>query len=758
MIKVHNLGFPRIGMRRELKHSLESYWSGRSSEEQLEEEARRLRAADWAAQASRGVDAVPVGDSSLYDHVLDISVMIGAIPDHLDAYFSHARGGVVDGHTVAPAEMTKWFDTNYHYIVPRPPERFAPQPGRILTAIREAQALGHQPKPVLVGPVTYLSLIRTGTIDPHDLLSPLLEVYAAVIQEIAATGVEWIELDEPILATDCREWTGDFQHAYSRLTGAGAKILMASYFGPLRENLKLVAELPVDGLHVDAVRAPEELEPAAQLFAREDRVLSAGVVDGRNVWRTDLDHALDQLESIRDRLGDRLWIAPSCSLLHVPIDLDREDPHLVIRPWMAFALQKLDELKVLARGLTNGRTEVAAELEECRSVLGTRRASSLSCDETIRARTRSITDRMMVRTKPYRQRAAIQQARFGLSPLPTTTIGSFPQTRAIRRTRRAYRTGQVTAAEYKRLMEEEIRRIVRKQEEIGLDVLVHGEPERTDMVEYFGELLDGIAITSEGWVQSYGSRCVKPPVIYGDVARRRPMTVRWTRFAQSLTDQPVKGMLTGPITMLSWSFVRDDQPEEETALQLALAIRDEVTDLERAGVGMIQVDEPAFREHLPLRRADRAGYLEWAGRSFRVATSAVTDQTQIHTHMCYADFDEIIESIAALDADVITMEAARSGMDLLKVLDNFVYPNEIGPGLYDIHSPRVPSIDEIVRRIRDALVRIPIERLWVNPDCGLKTRSWPETEEALENMVAAARVVRTGYAGDVRHRLVGSRM
>ncbi len=754
---VHNLGFPRVGAQRELKFVLERYWRGEADRNELATTAAELRARHWRQQA--GLDRIPVGDFSFYDHVLDTSFLLGHLPrrfdgadvDAFDNYFRVARGhagtGALDDRdAVAAGEMTKWFDTNYHYIVPEldAASTFSLNPERLLAQLDEALGQGVPVKPVIIGPLTYLSLgkVSDGS-NPLDLLDRLVPVYADLLARLAERGVEWVQLDEPVLVTELSaEWQRAFERTYFELRSSGVKCLLTTYFGKLGENLRLACELPVAGLHLDAINAREEITKVLDWLSPY-KVLSLGVVNGRNVWKSDLSGILDWLEPVKTRLGDRLWLAPSCSLLHVPFDLSLEtELDLEIANWLAFAVQKLDELKVLGQALDHGRDRVATELTANHEAVQSRRQSRRVHKKAVQERVNAITTAMENRRSPYEQRAAVQRDKLQLPAFPTTTIGSFPQTAEIRRTRLAWRRGELSEAEYRAAMKREISACVDVQHELGLDVLVHGEAERNDMVEYFGQLLDGFAFTRNGWVQSYGSRCVKPPLIFGDIERPAPMTVEWTRYAQSLTDKPMKGMLTGPVTLLNWSFVRDDQPRSATCLQLALAVRDEVQDLERAGTAIIQIDEAALREGLPLRRAEWPRYLEWAVRAFRIAANGVTDDTQIHTHMCYSEFNDIIESIAALDADVITIETARSGMELLRAFDDFRYPNEIGPGVYDIHSPNVPQVGQMVKLMREAAARIPAERLWVNPDCGLKTRGWAEVKPALESMVAAARQLR----------------
>ncbi|TAL77062.1 MAG: 5-methyltetrahydropteroyltriglutamate--homocysteine S-methyltransferase [Burkholderiaceae bacterium] len=758
----HNLGFPRIGAQRELKWALEAYWAGRKSRDELEAVGRELRARHWAVQAEAGATYVPVGDFAWYDQILEWSALIGAVPPRfaqpsdgavdLDTLFRMARGRAPSGAPAAACEMTKWFDTNYHYIVP---ELALGQTYRIaredlFDQVREASALGYKAKPVIPGPLTWLwqgkgDAFAGGASDEGKLalLGALLPVYVEVLKRMAKLNVDWVQIDEPILTLDLPQaWKVAFGRVYEALSGTGVKLLLATYFGGLKNNLPLVGQLAVQGVHVDLVRAPGQLTQVVAALG-DDKILSAGVVNGRNVWRTDLDQARATLLPVREQLGDRLWLAPSCSLLHVPVDLASEkelDTELL--GWLSFATQKLDELRWLTDSL-NGAPSAATKqaLQAQRQALQARAKSARIHNPAVQQRLHESAKVSRTRA-PFPQRIARQQKELKLPAYPTTTIGSFPQTTEIRSLRHGWRSGQLTDAAYEKAIREEIEHVVRFQEKIGLDVLVHGEPERNDMVEYFGELLAGFAFTQFGWVQSYGSRCVKPPLIFGDVSRPAPMTVAWSAYAQSLTDKPVKGMLTGPVTLLQWSFVRDDQPRELTCRQLALALRDEVNDLEAAGIGVIQIDEPAFREGLPLRRDDWPAYLDWAVDCFRLSTAGVGEQTQIHTHMCYSEFNDIMPAIAAMDADVITIETSRSNMELLDSFEDFKYPNDIGPGVYDIHSPNVPDIAWMVNLMKKAGARLPHERLWVNPDCGLKTRAWPETEAALVAMVQAARTLR----------------
>ncbi|MDH6146397.1 MULTISPECIES: 5-methyltetrahydropteroyltriglutamate--homocysteine S-methyltransferase [Paraburkholderia] len=760
MATTHNLGFPRIGAKRELKFALEKYWKNESSRDELKAVGAQLRERHWKDQA--GLDFAPVGDFAFYDQVLDMSCTLGNLPervrgfhgDVLDNYFRVARGRSAQGaedHSgccggVAAGEMTKWFDTNYHYIVPEfdANTQFSLDPSRLLEQINQARALGVKAKPVIVGPVTYLWLGKAkDDSDKLALLPRLLPVYAALLDYFTAQGVDWVQIDEPVLVTELdATWRQAFRTAYEALAERRVKLLLATYFGQLQDNVELACRLPVDGLHIDAINARDEIVKAvAQLPATS--VVSVGAINGRNIWKTDLTAALEWLEPLHRTLGDRLWIAPSCSLLHTPVDLNSEQKlDAEIKSWLAFALQKLDELTVLAGALNNGRASVADALAANAEAIESRRTSPRVNNPAVKAVLARIDSKLSDRQNAYAERATKQAALLKLPAYPTTTIGSFPQTAQIREARSQFKSGTLDDAGYRTAMRAEIERSVREQEKLGLDVLVHGEAERNDMVEYFGEQLDGYAFSQFGWVQSYGSRCVKPPILFGDISRPKAMTVEWISYAQSLTNKPMKGMLTGPVTILNWSFVRDDQPRSVSCYQLALAIREEVLDLEKAGVRIVQIDEAALREGLPLRRAQWGEYLRWAVESFRITANGVQDETQIHTHMCYSEFNDIIASIADMDADVITIETSRSDMELLDAFDNFKYPNEIGPGVYDIHSPNIPSQEHIVNLMKKAAERIPAERLWVNPDCGLKTRAWAEVVPALTNMVAAAKTLR----------------
>ena len=772
-LPVAALGTPRIGPRRELKFALESFWSGASSEKALIETGIGLRAANWARQKRLGVSVIPSNDFSFYDQVLDTSVMVGAVPKiyrwnggpvPLATYFAMARGAQGETHETAcshahhghdaahgvPAlEMTKWFDTNYHYMVPElaRDQQFTLASRKPIEEYEEAKALGYQTRPVLVGPVTFLKLAKSkdAGFNPLALLDCLLPVYIEVLRELAYRGAEWVQIDEPCLVLDLDIVAQQALHyAYAEIANAvpQLKIMLATYFGGLGSNRDTALALPVAGMHLDLVRAPEQIDGLADF--PKDRVLSLGIIDGRNIWRADLSRILGSIEPVVEKLGrHRVQIAPSCSLLHVPIDLALETglDH-EIRSWLAFSVQKLDELATLGRALAGGRAAVEAKLKASDQAAAARKASPRIHDAKVAARVAGIDEPMRFRASTFAERSTVQRERFNLPPFPTTTIGSFPQTADVRNARAAHTKGALTDEAYKLFLQNQTARTVRWQENIGLDVLVHGEFERNDMVQYFGEQLEGFAFTTHGWVQSYGSRYVRPPILFGDVSRPKPMTVEWWQYAQSLTKKPVKAMLTGPVTILNWSFVRDDIPRSEACGQIALAIRDEVADLEAAGAGMIQIDEAALREGLPLRKSEWQTYLGWAVEAFRLCSSGVRDETQIHTHMCYSEFNDIIGAIGAMDADVISIETSRSKMELLDAFRDYRYPNEIGPGVYDIHSPRVPEIAEMTGLLRLARERLADTQIWINPDCGLKTRKWEEVRPALVNMVAAARELR----------------
>ncbi|GGC99391.1 5-methyltetrahydropteroyltriglutamate--homocysteine S-methyltransferase [Undibacterium terreum] len=761
MASAHILGFPRIGAQRELKFAQEAFWRGELSEAALRDVGADLRARHWKLQKQAGLDAVSVGDFAWYDQVLNTLALLGGLPTRfgfdaknltLSEYFTLARGNTQH----FAMEMTKWFDTNYHYLVPEwtADSSFDRGVDWLFDELAEAQAQGHRAKLTLIGPVTllYLGKIKGGLAHKLDLLPKLLPAYQRVLARLQAAGVEWVQIDEPVLALDLdATWKSAFTPAYAVLSPQAPKLLLATYFESVANHADLLHSLPVAGLHVDLIRAPLQ---AQSLLANwpAGRVLSAGVIDGRNIWRADLSEVLKRLQPLKQELGELLWLAPSCSLLHVPVDLSSETSlDEEVKSWLAFATQKLDEIVALKCALNGQAAQVLPHFTASQIAIHSRNVSSRIHNPLVKKRVEELAESDAQRRNIFGERIVKQQARFKLPLFPTTTIGSFPQTKAIRQARAAHKRGDLGHLEYLDAMREEIRLVVEKQEQLDIDVLVHGEPERNDMVEYFGEQLWGYGFTLNGWVQSYGSRCVKPPFIYGDVYRPEAMTVGWSEFAQSLTSRPMKGMLTGPVTMLQWSFVRDDQPRETTALQIALALRDEVCDLEKAGIGMIQIDEPAFREGLPLKSGDWPHYLDWAVRAFKVSACGVADETQIHTHMCYSEFNDILPWIAAMDADVITIETSRSDMELLDGFGEFAYPNEIGPGVYDIHSPRVPRMLEMQRLLQKAREVIPDRRLWVNPDCGLKTRDWPETIAALENMVQAAKLLRASLAEHEEH-------
>ena len=753
MAKVHNLGFPRVGSMRELKFAQESYWSGKSTKEELLKLASEIRKINWEHQKS--LDLVAVGDFSLYDQVLDMSFTLGNIPqrarnysgDVLDNYFRVARGRSVDPkQAISAAEMTKWFDTNYHYMVPEfeVSTTFKLDASRIIDQITEAKNLGLKPKPVIIGPVTYLAIGKEkDNSNKLDLLPKLLDTYFELLEVLVAQNIEWVQIDEPILVTELSdELKKAFEISYTKLNNPKLKILLATYFGSLQDNLETISKLPIAGLHIDAVNGGAEVD--AVISKMSGKVISLGVVNGRNIWKSDLNAILDWVEPIANKLGDNLWIAPSCSLLHVPVDLSSEKKlDSEISSWLAFAIEKIKEIEVITTAINSGRAKVENELAQNRQSSNSRKNSTRVHNPSVQAELAKVDASWGMRKGTYLERQVKQLPVLNLPKFPTTTIGSFPQTGDIRSARSKFKSGEITENAYQDAMRKEIIHSIKEQESLGLDVLVHGEAERNDMVEYFGEQLQGYAFSQFGWVQSYGSRCVKPPILFGDISRPKAMTVEWIKFAQSQTLKVMKGMLTGPVTILNWSFVRDDQPRSTSCAQLALAIRQEVLDLEKAGIKVIQIDEAALREGLPLRKSQWKEYLDWAVGAFRIAANGVGDQTQIHTHMCYSEFNDIISSIADMDTDVITIETSRSDMELLDAFDNFKYPNEIGPGVYDIHSPNIPTQEHIVSLMQKAAQKIPAERLWVNPDWGLKPRQWSEVTPALTNMVAAAKTLRS---------------
>jgi 5-methyltetrahydropteroyltriglutamate--homocysteine methyltransferase len=756
-----NLGFPRIGAKRELKKAVEAYWKGDLSQEGLKVVAAEIRKTNWEYQKQSGLDVIPSNDFSFYDQVLDLISLVGAVPERykhkggnvsLDTYFAMARGAQGKGLDVKAMEMTKWFDTNYHYIVPEfhAGQEFALSSTKIFDDYKEAKSLGIKTRPVILGPVSFLIQGKTHDegFNQIELLPKLLPVYEEIFSKLAENGADWIQIDEPCLVLDLdKTQLNAYKDAYETLGSVakskGVKLQLTTYFGALKDNLDVAIKLPVDVLHVDLVRAPEQLD-LVLAKAPEDLILSLGVVDGRNIWKNNFAKSLKMIKKAIDKVGSQnVIIAPSCSLLHSPVDLDSEvELDSEIKSWLAFARQKVKEIAVLTKAVNEGEDSVMMFLQENAKAQETRKTSVSIHNKDVKARAASVKEEMFSRKSHYTKRAEIQRKEIGLPALPTTTIGSFPQTLEVRNQRAKFKAGELTAQQYNKFLQEETVRCIRFQENCGIDVLVHGEFERNDMVEYFGEQLNGFAFTQFGWVQSYGSRCVKPPIIFGDVSRDKPMTVEWAKFAQANTELYMKGMLTGPVTILQWSFVRDDQPRSETCKQIGLAIRDEVVDLESAGIKIIQIDEAALREGLPLRRGEWNEYLKWAVEAFRLTASGVKDGTQIHTHMCYSEFNDIIQSIGDMDADVISVETSRSQMELLNAFAKFKYPNEIGPGVYDIHSPRVPDQKEMEDLLRLALKNLTPEQLWVNPDCGLKTRGWKEVEPALKSMVEAAKSVR----------------
>ena len=754
----HLSGYPRIGAKRELKFAVEAFWKGAKSEAELQQVAADIRRANWATQKAAGADLLPVGDFSFYDHVLDLLCTLGGIPSRfgfdaakltLPEYFQLARGNA----TQFAMEMTKWFDTNYHFIVPEwsADTEFKVNAKNLIAQIKEAKAQGHDIKPTLVGPVTLAWLGKKkedfGCRVTKLLLPKLLPAYAQLLRELAAEGVDWIQIDEPILAAEAPQvWLDAFAPVYQELANTGVRIVIGTYFASVAEHLNLLKSLPVHGVHIDCVRAPEQLSVFADGWP-DNRVLSVGLIDGRNVWRANLNKVIDTLEPVKAKFGNNLWIAPSCSLLHSPQDLAVEEKlDGEIKSWMAFAAQKLVELGVVKQALAHVKSAVQAALAESDAAAADRATNKKIHNAAVQKRVADLPKGADQRKSPFAQRIKAQQEWMKLPVLPTTTIGSFPQTAEIRQARAAFKKGELSAADYDAAMKKEIAYCVEIQEKLELDVPVHGEAERNDMVEYFGEQLAGYCFTQFGWVQSYGSRCVKPPIIFGDVSRPNPMTVYWSTYAQSLTKRPMKGMLTGPVTMFKWSFVRDDVPLSVVAKQIALALNDEVLDLEKAGIKVIQIDEPAIREAMPLKKAQWDEYLAWACEAFRLSSTGAEDSTQIHTHMCYSEFNDILPAIASMDADVITIETSRSDMELLTAFGDFKYPNDIGPGVYDIHSPRVPTEAEVERLLRKAMEVVPVERLWVNPDCGLKTRGWKETLEQLEVMMAVTKKLRKELA------------
>ena len=765
MIKTHSLGFPRIGENRELKKILEAFWSAKITETMLLESAHKLRVDHWQAQADSGLDLITVGDFSLYDQVLDTSAMLGCIPERfehhekkvsLETYFRMARGCSATGEDVSACEMTKWFDTNYHYIVPEFIEHqtFKLSSDKLFDEVEEALLKGYRVKPVILGPLTYLWLgqVKGGFFNKLNLLDNLLKTYEDILNRLSDLGLEWVQIDEPILVLDLpAEWKAAFERAYNKIQRGDLKLLLTTYFGDLSDNLRLACDLPVSGLHIDLIRGPNQLEKVLD-WLPQYKVLSLGIIDGRNIWKSDLDKLLSLVKSVSDRTSSTVWLAPSCSLLHVPFSLKREQKlSKNIQQWLAFSLEKLAEINLLKTALQDERITKKEPFRLNRLATKTREGSMLIHNEQVQKRLIDEADLNLQRPLDFAARRPLQQKELDLPLLPTTTIGSFPQTVGIRHFRQRYKIGEISTETYTLGMQQAVASDVKKQEALGLDVLVHGEAERNDMVEYFGEQLDGVTFSQYGWVQSYGSRCVKPPIIYGDVSRSKPITVGWAGYAQSLTEKPMKGMLTGPVTILNWSFVRDDQDRALTCRQIAFAIRDEVLDLEQAGIRIIQIDEAALREGLPLKKREWEKYLEWAIDAFRLVSSGVQDKTQIHTHMCYSNFNDIMQAIKNMDADVITIETSRSDMKLLNAFEAFNYPSEIGPGVYDIHSPNVPSVEQMVQLIKLAAKHIPLENLWVNPDCGLKTRSWKEVELALANMVSAANELRVWASSGDSH-------
>lgn len=768
MVLATNLGFPRIGDMRQLKKAVEAYWKGQISQDDLRKAGAEIRAHNWKLQQAAGIEHIPSNDFSFYDQVLDMTCTLGLVPKRykwsggqveLDTYFAMARGAQREGLDVTAMEMTKWFDTNYHYMVPEFEQGMEPKLSatKVFDQYQEAKALGIETRPVIIGPMTYINIGKANFegFNSADFCAKLLPVYEEILKKLASLGAKWVQIDEPAFAKDvCDGFRNGSKDVYARLAkAADIKIIVTSYFDTLRDNADAFYALPVDALHIDLCRGSGQANTAANDASKSldealakigDKTLSVGVVDGRNIWKNDLSKSLELVEKAVAKLGkDKVFVSGSCSLIHTPVDLNNEKAmDAEIKNWMAYATQKVSEIAVIAKGANNGRDAVAAELKASDAVQESRKTSKRIHNDAVKKRVAEITPAMKERKSPFAARQKVQHAALNLPLYPTTSIGSFPQTEGIRKARADFKAGKIDAASYKDAMQKEIRLVVEYQHEIDIDVLVHGEPERNDMVEYFGEQLEGFTFSQYGWVQSYGSRCVKPPIIFGDVSRPRPMTVEWSKYAQEQTKKIMKGMLTGPITILQWSFVRDDQPRSLTSKQIALAIRDEVADLEKAGIKMIQIDEAAFREGLPLRKNDWKAYLDNAVEDFRITSCCVEDTTQIHTHMCYSEFNDVIDQIAAMDADVISIETSRSQMELLDAFVAFKYPNEIGPGVYDIHSPRVPSTQEMIDLLEKAKKVLDERQIWVNPDCGLKTRGWPEVKAALKNMVDAAKQMR----------------
>lgn len=753
----HILGFPRIGKNREFKKALESYWNSEISEQELQNIGKDIRKNNWEIQKDSGLDYITVGDFSWYDHILDTSALLGVVPSrfkekidtiNLDSLFLMARGQSSNSNNISACDMTKWFNTNYHYIVPEfnDDQNFTISTNTLFEHINEAQEQGYHVKPVLVGPLTYLWLGKVShpNFDKLTLIKNIIPAYNQIFKKLKEKNIEWVQIDEPILTLDLSPaWINSFSETYQKLNFNNLKILLATYFGSIEDKIEQINRLPIHGLHVDLCSNPEQIESIINQYSA-DKVLSVGVINGRNIWKSDLFKIESNLKYLKNLFGENLWISASCSLLHSPVDLDSEhniDPE--IKNWLAFAKQKIQEITLVAKILSNSEdkntnTFIIENFKSTQSRLNSNKVHNSEVQKNINL----INENYFKRKSDYKERAQIQKNKYNLPLFPTTTIGSFPQTKEIRGLRKKLKDKKIDLNLYNEEIKKNILDCIQRQEKLDIDVLVHGEAERNDMVEFFGELLEGFIFTSNGWVQSYGSRCVKPPVIYGDVYRKKPLTLEWTSYAQSLTERPVKGMLTGPVTIISWSFVRDDQPIKETAKQIALALREETIDLEKAGIKFIQIDEPAFREALPLKKKDWKNYFDWAIPCFKIASCGISDETQIHTHMCYSEFNDIISYIAELDADVITIECSRSNMELLSAFENYCYPNEIGPGIYDIHSPNIPDTDLMVNNLKKALNFISKDKLWINPDCGLKTRNWPEVEYALKNMVLAAKELR----------------